>query len=66
MCALPFRCDRAMASDTIAKLCRPGDQIRYLGRARTRRFLLCLSFEYPPAFQGNLANQEKAGEPWEI
>jgi hypothetical protein len=28
MCAPPFRRDRAMASDTIAKLCRPADQIR--------------------------------------
>jgi hypothetical protein len=26
MCAPPFRRDRAMASDTIAKLCRPADQ----------------------------------------
>jgi hypothetical protein len=28
MRAPPFRRDRAMASDTIAKLCRPVDQIR--------------------------------------
>jgi hypothetical protein len=28
MRAPPFRRDRAMASDTIAKLCRPDDQIR--------------------------------------
>jgi hypothetical protein len=28
MRALPFRRDRSMASDTIAKLCRPADQIR--------------------------------------
>jgi hypothetical protein len=28
MRAPPFRRDRAMASDTIAKLCRPDDQFR--------------------------------------